>query len=41
VKNRMLEIGAYGTVRGRDGNIPTYSEPWSTMLREKAQAGDP
>jgi hypothetical protein len=26
VKNRMLEIGAYGTVRGEGGNILTYSE---------------
>ena len=25
VKNRMLEIGASGSVRGGDGNIPTYS----------------
>jgi hypothetical protein len=25
VKNRMLEIGAYGTVRGEAGNILTYS----------------
>ena len=26
VKNRMPEIGTSGTVRGGDGNIPTYSE---------------
>jgi hypothetical protein len=26
VKNRMLEIGSYGSVRGRGGNIPTYSD---------------
>jgi len=25
VKNRMLEIGTSGTVRGEDGNILTYS----------------
>jgi hypothetical protein len=25
VKNRMLEIGTYGSVRGGDGNILTYS----------------
>src|ERR1700680_3194666 len=25
VKNRMLEIGTSGSVRGRGGNIPTYS----------------
>jgi hypothetical protein len=38
VKNRMLEIGAYGTVRGEGGNILTYSETWPAMPREKAQA---
>src|SRR5215831_16449126 len=27
VKNRMLEIGTSGSVRGGDGNIPTYSAP--------------
>src|ERR1700730_17614831 len=26
VKNRMLEIGTSGSVRGRGGNIPTYSD---------------
>jgi hypothetical protein len=26
VKNRMLEIGTSGTVRGEGGNILTYSE---------------
>jgi hypothetical protein len=26
MKNRKLEIGVYGTVRGEGGNIPTYSE---------------
>ena len=25
MKNRMLEIGTSGTVRGEDGNILTYS----------------
>ena len=25
MKNRMLEIGTSGSVRGGDGNIPTYS----------------
>jgi len=25
MKNRMLEIGASGSVRGEDGNILTYS----------------
>jgi hypothetical protein len=38
VKNRMLEIGAYGTVRGEGGNILTYSETCALMPREKPQA---
>jgi hypothetical protein len=38
VKNRMLEIGTSGSVRGEDGNILTYSATWPAMPREKAQA---
>jgi hypothetical protein len=37
VKNRMLEIGAYGTVRGEGGNILTYSETCALMPRETLQ----
>jgi hypothetical protein len=33
VKNRMLEIGTSGTVRGEDGNILTYSAPEATTSR--------
>jgi hypothetical protein len=44
VKNRMPEIGASGTVRGGDGNIPTYSESASVVPRgphgEKVPATD-
>ena len=40
VRNRMLEIGTSGSVRGRGGNIPTYSavgqgERAGPQLREK------
>jgi hypothetical protein len=28
VRNRMLELGTSGTVRGEDGNILTYSASW-------------
>jgi len=38
VKNRMLEIGTSGTVRGEAGNILTYSASCSSMPREKPQA---
>ena len=31
MKNRMLEIGTYGTVRGEGGNILTYSATWPVM----------
>ena len=33
VKNRMLEIGTSGTVRGEDRNILTYSALEATALR--------
>src|SRR5262249_48411483 len=33
VKNRMLEIGTSGSVRGRGGNIPTYSARGKPALR--------
>ena len=33
VKNRMLEIGTSGTVRGEDGNILTPSAPEATAFR--------
>jgi hypothetical protein len=33
VKNRMLEIGTSGTVRGEDGNILTYSASEATAFR--------
>jgi len=35
VKNRMPEIGASGTVRGGDGNIPTYSESKAGQLADR------
>jgi hypothetical protein len=35
VKNRMLEIGTSGTVRGEDGNILTYSAPEATTSSPK------
>jgi hypothetical protein len=34
VKNRMLEIGTSGSVRGGDGNIPTYSAFGSAQRRQ-------
>ena len=34
VKNRMLEIGTSGSVRGGDGNIPTYSALGSAQRRQ-------
>ena len=37
MKNRMLEIGAYGTVRGEGGNILTYSETCALMPRETSK----
>src|SRR5215472_15656663 len=33
VKNRKLEIGTSGSVRGGDGNIPTYSAPHHRALQ--------
>ena len=32
MKNRMLEIGTSGSVRGRGGNIPTYSASEATAF---------
>ena len=37
MKNRMLEIGTYGTVRGEGGNILTYSATCALMLRETSK----
>jgi hypothetical protein len=39
VKNRMREICTSGSVRGGDGNIPTYSAAFVTDRREVAQEG--
>ncbi len=33
MKNRMLEIGTYGTVRGEGGNILTYSDPYRPLIK--------
>jgi hypothetical protein len=35
VKNRMLEIGTSGTVRGEDGNILTYSAWGKPAIRNE------
>jgi hypothetical protein len=37
VKNRMLEIGTSGTVRGEDGNILTYSARGKLAVRKCVQ----
>ena len=39
VKNRMLEIGTSGSVRGGDGNIPTYSALGLAQRREIGREG--
>jgi len=37
----MLEIGTSGSVRGGDGNIPTYSAPhhWAVHTQQGGGAG--
>ena len=41
MKNRMLEIGTSGTVRGEDGNILTYSAWGKPAVRnDRGDRGD-
>ena len=40
MKNRMLETGASGSVRGGDGNIPTYSAVIVLRRAREREPGD-